>query len=553
MSNTSSNNAKKGVRKLSKSSPTFLPSTTTIETGLESDYELIMPPSTSTTSIVSACSTTAQIPSTGTSPGKKIAVTHMLNFEVSSEAVRFIGASTSRRGQCSSVSHNSYQHNGRSSLFNKQRYMHASFRFMCSSDCLSAKGEDPDVPLRWDDVQAVIVSYKIDDPPGCPICLEAPMVSPVKVTCCGHMFCWTCLLRFVSETSPSPSLQSSPPFTEKPSTSKWRKCPICFEPTHMKQWRSVIFEPIQQNFMEGSDTLYDFVLLMKRRTNDLKPTLFENNKAQYGQKDEKFHHVITEDTSWFLENLVDQECYQLLELVETESENAILAEYALGLCEDRRSLLTLGREDVHLTSLPPIFKDQQSQTDPSVTLYFHQSSDGQNVFLHPFSIKMLKAQFGLYSAFPTELKVPVLELEWHGMTLENRRRYKQLAHLPLGTQFAFAEVELSGIVNQDILDSFRVELEQRRVQREKRLAQKNAPRKVSISCLSPDYGFSSEPDLNVSNSDLNDLQEFPLLLSSQSPSFAPQMERPMWKPPSPSPPSQKKFNLMGGAHYSKKR
>jgi Zinc finger, C3HC4 type (RING finger) len=46
--------------------------------------------------------------------------------------------------------------------------------------------------------------------PSCPICLGEP-VAP-RVAKCGHVYCWTCMLQYIS-------------LGEK----KWRKCPICYE------------------------------------------------------------------------------------------------------------------------------------------------------------------------------------------------------------------------------------------------------------------------------------------------------------------------------------
>ena len=67
---------------------------------------------------------------------------------------------------------------------------------------------DPDRPLPWDNVQMVFLNSR--DSSRCPVCLEPP-VCP-KITQCGHVFCWTCALQYLS-------------YTSEPA----RKCPICVE------------------------------------------------------------------------------------------------------------------------------------------------------------------------------------------------------------------------------------------------------------------------------------------------------------------------------------
>lgn len=58
----------------------------------------------------------------------------------------------------------------------------------------------------------------------CPICLEAlqEIVAP-RVTKCGHIFCWPCLVRYLS-------------YEQK---HNWKKCPLCADPIQKKDVRRV--------------------------------------------------------------------------------------------------------------------------------------------------------------------------------------------------------------------------------------------------------------------------------------------------------------------------
>lgn len=49
--------------------------------------------------------------------------------------------------------------------------------------------------------------------PSCPICLYPPLAA--RITRCGHIFCWPCVLHYLSLSDKS-----------------WSKCPICYEAVH---------------------------------------------------------------------------------------------------------------------------------------------------------------------------------------------------------------------------------------------------------------------------------------------------------------------------------
>jgi len=69
--------------------------------------------------------------------------------------------------------------------------------------------QNPDVIVPWEQIEQVRLKTT-SDVPSCPICLYPPTTA--KITKCGHVYCWTCMLHYLSL-----------------SDEKWRKCPICFE------------------------------------------------------------------------------------------------------------------------------------------------------------------------------------------------------------------------------------------------------------------------------------------------------------------------------------
>ena len=68
---------------------------------------------------------------------------------------------------------------------------------------------DPDLLVDWDLIEQVVLKTSAEVP-SCPICLSPPVAA--KITRCGHVYCWTCILHYLSL-----------------SDDESRKCPICFE------------------------------------------------------------------------------------------------------------------------------------------------------------------------------------------------------------------------------------------------------------------------------------------------------------------------------------
>ena len=86
--------------------------------------------------------------------------------------------------------------------------------------------------------------------------------------------------------------------------------------------------------------------------------------------------------------------------------------------------------------------------NPADTWLFYQAVDGSCVTLHPLCVRALVAHFGSYELFPQTLaNVPVIHVEHVTQSEATRQRLRHLAHWPLATPFALAEVDLSHIVS----------------------------------------------------------------------------------------------------------
>ncbi|KAF9107535.1 hypothetical protein BGX29_006059 [Mortierella sp. GBA35] len=103
--------------------------------------------------------------------------------------------------------------------FNKEKFINANFRFLMNprSD-YTVFTMDADAPVQWEDIEQVLIAV----PQSCPICLQPPVAA--RVTKCGHVYCFSCVLRYLSLNE---------------SNKAWRKCPICWDAIYEKDLKSV--------------------------------------------------------------------------------------------------------------------------------------------------------------------------------------------------------------------------------------------------------------------------------------------------------------------------
>ena len=103
----------------------------------------------------------------------------------------------------------------------KKYYLFSSCQFVVkSSEDYTVHLTDPDTPVHWEQIEQVVLKTT-SSVPSCPICLYPPKAA--KITRCGHVFCWPCILHYLSLSDHA-----------------WRKCPICYEAIHRPDLKSVV-------------------------------------------------------------------------------------------------------------------------------------------------------------------------------------------------------------------------------------------------------------------------------------------------------------------------
>ncbi|XP_042297486.1 RING finger protein 10 isoform X2 [Sceloporus undulatus] len=144
---------------------------------------------------------------------KKINLNHLLNFtfEPRGQTSHFDGNGRGAWGK---------RNKWGNKPFNKELFLQANCQFVvCDDQDYTVHFTDPDILVNWDFVEQVrICSHEV---PSCPICLYPPTAA--KITRCGHIFCWACILHYLS-------------LSEK----TWSKCPICYGSVHKKDLKSVV-------------------------------------------------------------------------------------------------------------------------------------------------------------------------------------------------------------------------------------------------------------------------------------------------------------------------
>jgi hypothetical protein len=98
---------------------------------------------------------------------------------------------------------------------------------------------------------------------------------------------------------------------------------------------------------------------------------------------------------------------------------------------------------------------------PDSPYYFYQAL--LHYYLAPLDIRILKAAFGNFAAFPATL-LPRVERVSTGHIVDDdlRKRTKYLAHLPYGCEVGFLECDWTDVVGPEILEKFGPEIERRR-------------------------------------------------------------------------------------------
>lgn len=500
---------------------------------------------------------------------KKTNMSHLLNFHYVDKQ------RTNVRGNRRSFNSN-YHSNGRWSssgnhvyrqTFSKEQFLQANCQFVVKKGSIdfSLHYADADLPIDWSNVEQVRLHSM--ESLKCPICLSEPQAA--KITRCGHVYCWSCLLHYLALSDKS-----------------WRKCPVCSESIYKNDIRSV--RGIISRCLKPGDSIH-FRLMCRDRGSVLfyprktLPTI--SNKSEFEDlmdeiNRQQYAHLLSADDQTVLDEVIEKEKYQLLKQLEEDGDQpeACFIKQALEENNEREKSVrerksfdevklitkpkTPEEEKVILLPIKPVVAydnafDEKIETNstepiqisipneeqndlsnkspssvvpngttissnvPSSRIYFYQADDVYHGYLNGFNTRMLLHEYGSYENCPDELHFRVEAIESHFMTEDIRSQFRSLTHLPLTCEFQVIEVRLHPpIISPTTLQIFHDEIHRRRQLRtrkerlEKR-RQQQAELVESQKLFSqhpPEMMYIPQQSFPVNGTD--SMEEFPAIISS---------------------------------------
>uniref|UniRef100_A0A8C9ZS39 E3 ubiquitin-protein ligase RNF10 n=1 Tax=Sander lucioperca TaxID=283035 RepID=A0A8C9ZS39_SANLU len=463
---------------------------------------------------------------------KKISLNHLLNFSFEPRGGNggFGDGGPSGWGRRNKWGH-------KHKPFNKELFLQANCQFVVTDDQdYKAHFTDPDTLVNWDCVQQVrIYSHEV---PSCPICLYPPLSA--RITRCGHIFCWPCMLHYLSLSDKS-----------------WSKCPICYEAVQTADLKSVVAMETRQYVAGDVITMR----LMRRE----KGALVAMPSSQWVKVEEPVRFgdaslspysklLLTSPTQVLslvaeekaaLEAQLSQEgdaqgCFIqsalcLLQVTEATCLSVPVLQYSSAfddevaeVPEDAAAELPAIPESIlesvleeppeaMMDAAPEPQPDEESPASqaesgrPSTSVvhgpfyYFYQADDCQQMFLHPVNVRCLLREYGSLEASPDSITATVVEIVGHTVTEEIRRRHRYLAHLPLTCEFSICELALQPpILSKETLDTFADDLEKRKRLRQKKVRdEKRREKRIEIE---ENKKQGKYPEVHIG---LENLQHFP--------------------------------------------
>lgn len=439
---------------------------------------------------------------------RKVNLTHLLNYKFESKhrGTRYQSSSTSHGdGTANQYRHTSshYRDPGTIHKFSKQQFLQANCQFVVlDGHDYSVHKADPDWPVDWNCIEEVRFKQSASTETSCPICLEPPIAA--KITRCGHIYCWTCMLHYLSL-----------------SDENCRQCPICFEPVYKSDLRSVISHSYI-NYSVGDEIL---MRLMIRKKGCVEVESYKRDVSHTSEVDAdqplplatsnyllSQANLVIVDPSTVIIKITQRERNDLLAKLETDRNEpeVCFIEQAIGLLEkrveklDSQVMIASNTKTQDIGSKTP---STLSKPDFSKSYLFYQCSDGQHIYLNPFSTKTLCHEHENLENCPLELRAKILQMDWISMSDAWRKRFRYLEHLPLTCEFRLIEIDFegTGLISNETYKVFEDQIKRREQERVRRRREERKREKIiQVEQNRKIYGI--QPSLKIN---LNNIDQFP--------------------------------------------
>lgn len=343
---------------------------------------------------------------------------------------------------------------------------------------------DPDYLVDWKEV--LRVDLFVNKEIVCPICLDS--VNVPKVTKCGHVYCWSCILKYFSL-----------------SEEVYRRCPVCAGQVCTAEMRTVRF------VMSPEAAEVDFCLLGRDRQGAVPviPGLPLADGARVPPHDAanaRFCRVVRVGLDYArsqaVEEIADLAALRARSLADDTERLPHIAE-ARAVCEQvllrhqpagaEPPARDEGDADeaptTYNVAAPPLELPDAAAVGEG-QIVFYQAADGALVFWEPFSTKCLVHEVGGWTLLPRWLRVRVLRRTMFTVTEDARAKYRFLSHLPLGAEICLAEPDLHHLLSPHTKARFADELQRRADARKKEQKRRRREEKeIDRACASENESF----------------------------------------------------------------
>lgn len=447
----------------------------------------------------------------GADPGKgrhlansrKMNLTHLLNYkyERPQRKGRYQQSPSSTDSNSGSYHRNNFSHYrnpGTIHKFSKQQFLQANCQFVVlNGHDYTVHKVDPDWPVDWDCIEEVRFKQSSSTETTCPICLEFPVAA--KITRCGHIYCWTCMLHYLSL-----------------SDENCRQCPICFEPVYKDDLRSVVSQSYINHSIDEEITMK--LMVRKKGCVEVEPYKPE---SQANPPTEKLQPDIDSDRYWSQANLVIVDALTVISNIAKRERSELLVKLHVDrdepeVCFIQQALIWLDKRVDKLrqkNSIHNVREAYESQFSPSDSYsdakcyLFYQCSDGQHIYLNPFSTKILCHEFNNLENCPQEIQAKILQMDWISMNEAWRKRFRYLEHLPLTCEFRLIEIDFanSKLISERTHRAFEDQIKKREQERERRRREERKREKIiQVEQNRRIYGI--QPSLKIN---LDSIDQFP--------------------------------------------
>ena len=324
-----------------------------------------------------------------------------------------------------------------------------------------------------------------------PICLNRPLAA--KMTKCGHIFCWPCLLRHIAFCKDDPK-------------KKRAYCPICMTYLNSDDLKSV---ELRRSTEVAEGATVEMQLMVKDKSFTMGvpydvwrrqgreralATLLPQSNRDYARFS---HFSLSSDTQGIAlreedellllrEQCVADGCADLMPFVEGAIELAraqIIASTtttstsssSTGQQQQQQQIATKERDNEYKTKIKnemksnDVFGDVCDVFADESLCFYYQIATGENIFLGGFNMAMLEKEVEAHrTPLPVRISAKVVAVESLIQSEEVRRAHRRFKFLPLTASFTLVEADASFFhFSKDVYGMFAPKIRAKRAQRER--------------------------------------------------------------------------------------